>query len=108
MVFGAEHGRNFKHPFVYGDKRLLVKLGALRKINRLSEIVKFKYVCAALSTGKINFGRVNLRKILALQIFAEAALYSFLQLKNSSFFRIAQSYGTVIEVYRKFAVYLFF
>ena len=88
-MFGAEYGSNLENSLVNGYKRLLVKLGALSKINGFSEVIELKYVCTALCAGKVDFRRVNFGKILALQIFTEAALYSFLNFENRAFFGVS-------------------
>jgi len=104
----TENGGNFKNPFINGHKRLLIKLRTLRQINGFAEIIEFKNVCAAFSAGKIYFRRMDFSEILALQIFSESALNSFLNFKNSSFFGVAQCNGTVIEINRKFTCNLLF
>ena len=36
MMFGTEHGRNFKHTVINAHKRLFIKLRTLRKVNLFS------------------------------------------------------------------------
>ena len=64
MVLRAEHGRDFKHPFVNAHKRLLVQLRRLCQIHLLSEVIQFENVRAALGARKIDLRRVHLGKIL--------------------------------------------
>ena len=64
VVFRAEHGRDFKHPFVNAHKRLLVQLRRLCQIHLLSEVIQFENVRAALGARKIDLRRVHLGKIL--------------------------------------------
>ena len=66
VMFCAENGRDFEHSFIDGNKRLLIELGALRKVNGLAEIVQLKYVSTAFSTRKIYFGGMYFGKVLAL------------------------------------------
>ena len=65
MMFRAEHGGNLEHPFVHAHQRLLVKLGRLRKIHLLSEIVQFEHVRAAFRAREIDLRRMHFREIPA-------------------------------------------
>ncbi len=107
-MLGTENRRDFEHSFEYGNKRLLIKLRTLRKVNGFAEVVQLENVRAAFSSRKVNFGGVDFSKILRLQIFAESALNSFLNFKNSAFFGVAKSNGAVVKIYRKLAVNLLF
>ena len=98
MVFGSEYGRYFKHSFIHGHKSLLIKLGALRKINRFAEVIELENVRAALCSRKIDFRGMYFGKVLALQIFAETALYSFLNFENSPLLGVSQRYGAVVKI----------
>ena len=86
----AEHGCNLENPFKYGNERLFIKLGALRKVNGFAEVVELEYVRAALRARKVDFRCVDFGKVLALQILAEPSLYAFLYLENRTFLGCAR------------------
>ena len=99
VVFRAEHGGNLEYPFKHRYQRLLVKLGALRKINDFAEVVELENVRAAFRAGKIDFRGVDFSEVLTLQIFAETSLYAFLQFENRAFLGVAQGDGAVVKIY---------
>ena len=63
-MFRTEYGRDLKNPFVNGNERLFIKLGRLRKIYLLAEIIKLKDVRAALCAREVDLRGMNFGEAL--------------------------------------------
>ena len=97
VFFRPEHRPDLKHPFIYAHHHLLVKLGALRQIGLLPEIVQPENIGSALRALADQLRGMDLYKILLLQKFRKASHQRVLDPEYGPLPLIAQGQRPVVQ-----------